>query len=89
MTGVLCNAFAPGVDAEAREAVGVGNAAKAFALTSTLMALIALTAEAICPQLGLVPPSFLRLDVFNAEGAFGLGLSILAWRYFLVESIPR
>ena len=80
------DAFDPGVSDQARGNIGPANAAVAFGGAAMLYVITAAVLSGVAPEL---QPIALRLNLENAVGGLGLGLSLFAWRAVLQESLPR
>ena len=78
LSGLLLDAFAPGVDDESMRRVGPVGALRCFAAAAALIGGAAVVAALVCaPEL---PPAWLQLSLDNAAGALGVGLALVAWR---------
>ena len=80
--------FAPGVDEESVNAVGVGGALRCFGLAATAYCVLGLVLGLVAGDAELVPAA-LRLSVDNVEAVVGEGAALVAWRSLLADSIPR
>ena len=59
--------------------VGPDGALKCFSLTATLVLAASLAIGLVTPA-GELPPTSLQLNLDNAAGGLGIGLSLVAWR---------
>ena len=79
ISGLVLDTFAPGVDEESMNRVGPDGALKCFSLTAALVLAASLAIGLVTPA-GELPPTSLQLNLDNAAGGLGIGLSLVAWR---------
>ena len=78
--GLVCGAFAPGVDEESMRRVGPRGALTTYVFAGALLGGTAFAVTESCAQnLGLVPPP-LQITTENAFASLGIGLCLVAWR---------